>query len=169
MVSFSATLQKFKDKGEKTGWTYITIPATLANKLKPKTLTSFRVKGRIDNYAIRQVALLPMGEGDFIMPINATMRKGIKKSEGAPIKLMLELDKSEFVFSDDFLACLEDEPKALEYFKTLAPSHQKYFSKWIDSAKTIETKTKRITQGIQGLAMKMDYGAMIRYFKSKKQ
>lgn len=167
MVTFNAVLQKFKDKGEKTGWTYITIPENTAHKLKANTKTSFRVKGKLDKYAIKQVALLPMGDGDFIMAINATMRKGIGKRQGNSIKVSLEIDKSDFVFSEDFLTCLEDEPKAMENFKRLPPSHQKYYSKWIESAKSEQTKVKRITQSVQGLAMGLKYNEMVRYFREE--
>ncbi len=168
MIVFTTVLQKFKEKGEKSGWTYILISASQANKLLPKTKVSFRVKGKLDSFPIKQVALLPMGEGDFIMPMNATIRKHIEKSIGEKVKVSITLDTSEFEMSEDFLVCLADEPNAMEGFKKQPPSHQKYFSKWIDSAKTQETKAKRIAQSIQGLAMGMNYGEMIRYFKGKK-
>ena len=35
MVEFTATLEKFGKKGEKTGWTYIEIPADVAQEIKP--------------------------------------------------------------------------------------------------------------------------------------
>lgn len=168
MIVFSTVLQKFKAKGEKSGWTYITISSSQANQLMPAIRTSFRVKGKIDKHVIKQTALLPMGEGDFILPINGEMRKAIGKAVGEKVKVSIEVDKSDFVFSEDFLVCLEDEPKALETYKKQPPSHQKYFSNWIESAKTTETKTKRIAQSIQGLAMGLNYGEMIRYFKGKK-
>ena len=168
MPTFKTTIYKFEKQGEKTGWTYILIPAHIANEIKPDTRTSYRVKGKLDNHPINQVALLPMGEGDFIIPINAGMRKGIRKGEGAMLEVSLEFDESEFIMSADFLACLEDEPRALEKFNSLAPGHQRYFSKWIEDAKTVETKTKRIAQAIFGLANQMDYGTMIRHFKNKK-
>ncbi len=167
MLTFKTTLHKFEKQGDKTGWTYIIIPLSIANQIKPNTRTSFRVKGKLDEFPIEQIALLPAGEGDFIMAINGTMRKGIKKSEGAMLDVTLALDESEFKMSEDFLICLEDEPKALEKFNSLSPSHQKYYSKWIEEAKTIETKTKRITQAVWGLSMNLDYGAMIRHFKEK--
>ena len=63
--------------------------------------------------------------------------------------------------------CLADEPAAIEFFKTLAGSHQRYFSKWIDSAKTIETKTKRIAWAVTALAKKQGYGEMIRSHSKK--
>jgi uncharacterized protein YdeI (YjbR/CyaY-like superfamily) len=61
--------------------------------------------------------------------------------------------------------CLADDPHALDFFNTLPRGHQNYFSNWIESAKTSETKVKRISQAVQGLAMRMGYGEMIRYFR----
>ena len=93
MEKFTALLEKFEKMGEKTGWTYFTIPEKIAMKLNPENKKSFRVKGKLDQYAIHQVALIPMGEGDYIMAINATMRKGIRKNEGATISVQIEHDK----------------------------------------------------------------------------
>ncbi|HQV55523.1 MAG TPA: YdeI/OmpD-associated family protein, partial [Chitinophagaceae bacterium] len=44
-------------------------------------------------------------------------------------------------------------------------SHQKYFSKWIDAAKTEPTKVKRITMAVNALAKKVGYPEMIRAAK----
>jgi Domain of unknown function (DUF1905)/Bacteriocin-protection, YdeI or OmpD-Associated len=165
MTTFQTILQKFGEKGEKTGWTYVEIPADIAQQIKPNTKVGFRVKGSIDNFSIKLVALLPMGEGDFIIPINADMRRGIRKEEGAMVTLTLEEDTDELPQSEELLMCLEDEPKALEAFLKMPKGHQNYYTKWIESAKTIETKTKRITMTVHGLAMGMDYGQMIRYYR----
>jgi Domain of unknown function (DUF1905)/Bacteriocin-protection, YdeI or OmpD-Associated len=168
MIQFTATLLKFGNKGEKTGWTYLTISAEQAAELKADTKQSFRVKGQLDNYSIQSVALLPMGDGDFIMPVNAQMRKGIRKKEGSTVEVKLEIDTAPLPLSSDFLACLEEDRKAHDFFETLSKSHQNYFSKWIESAKTAETKAKRIEQAIKGLSMQMGYGPMIRHFKELK-
>ena len=168
MVKFTATILQFEKQGEKTGWSYITIPADIAAKLKP-VKKSFRVKGKLDSFPIKQVALLPMGSGDFIMPINATMRKGTGKRKGAMLKVELEADNKEFKLSSDFMDCLADEPQAMAFFKTLNPSHQRYFSKWIEDAKTEPTKTKRIAQAVAGLSKKWGFPEMIRDLKAKKQ
>ena len=136
MIKFTTPILKFDAQGEKTGWTYIIIPAELAQQLKPNFKKSFRVKGKLDNHTIKQAALIPMGEGDFILPLNADVRKTIGKRKGAQLMVQLVLDESAFEFSKEMMECLEDEPKALENFKKLSGSEQKYFSKWIDSAKT---------------------------------
>lgn len=165
MVTFKATLQKFGSKGEKTGWTYIEIPQGTAHQLKPNTRTSFRVKGTLDNYAINQVALVPMGEGDFILAVNTTMRRGLRKEAGATLHVSLEVDDSPLEQSADLLQCLEDDPAAQTYWNSLPVSHQHYYTRWIESAKTAETKASRIAKAVRGMSMGMNYGEMIRYFK----
>lgn len=168
MVNYTTRILKFGEQGEKTGWTYIVVPADVTQKLMPGNKKSFRVKGKFDSFPIKQVALIPMGDGEFIIPINAGMRKGTGKRVGAMINVNIEVDKSELLFNGDFMACLEDAPEALKYFKTLPPGHQRYFSKWIDDAKTDPTKTKRIAMAINALARDMGYSTMLREHKAKK-
>lgn len=168
MIKFTAILEKFGKKGEKTGWTYIHIDFELVAKLKPNNKKSFRVKGKLDSYPIEQVSLLPMGNGDFILPVNASMRKGIKKLKGDKVIVHLEEDLKPLAFSTDFLECLEEEKEAKSFFVKLPKSHQNYYSKWIESAKTDSTKIKRIAQSICGFKMKMNYPEMIRYYKNQK-
>lgn len=168
MVTFSTVLLKFDAQGEKTGWTYIEVPSEVTQELIPGQRKSFRVKGRLDDLAIKSVALLPMGEGAFILPVNAQMRKVLRKKEGASVHAELTLDNDPLPPSVDLLACLEDESKALAFFEQLPKGHQNYYTRWIESARTPETKANRITKAIRGLTMGMGFGEMIRYFKSLK-
>lgn len=163
MIGFKTTLLKFDQQGEKTGWTYINIPAKIASKIKADCKKSFRVKGKIDDYTIKAVSLLPMGGGDFIMPVNATMRKAIKKMKGAVVEVALEEDKAEVKISAALLECLDDEPVAKTFFNALPASHQHYYSKWIESAKTDSTKAKRIAAAIHAFVHKLSYAEMMRW------
>ena len=165
MVSFTTTIHKFGQQGEKTGWTYIEIPVDIAEKLQPGNRKGFRVKGKLDNHKISNIALLPMGGGKFILTLNAALRTAVGKKHGAMIKVQLEADNSPFPFNKDFLLCLNDDPDAHAFFKTLSGSHQRYFSKWIDDAKTQETRTKRITKAIIALSKKQGYQEMLRNSK----
>ncbi len=162
MVKFIAQILKFHKKAEKTGWTYIGIPVEIAEKINPGCKKSFRTKGKLDNYTFRQVALMPMGDGDFIMQLNGEIRKTIKKKYGDKLAVQIELDSSPVLLSKDLTECLKDEPKALSYFNSLPRSHQNYFSKWIESAKTDPTKTKRITMAVNALAKRKHFGEMMR-------
>ena len=144
MVTFKAMLQKFENKGEKTGWTYIDIPEKIARNIKPGFKKTFRIKGKIDEHCIKGLALTPMGDGNFILAVNASVRKVIKKIEGAFVKVNIEEDTEELLSDAELLECLKDEPAAYDYFKKLPPSHQNWFSNWVKNARTQTTKTKRL-------------------------
>lgn len=162
MVRFTTTILKFGQQGEKTGWSYIEIPANIANRLLPGNKKSFRVKGKLDAHAITGTALLPMGDGNFIMPLKAEMRKLLRKQKGASLSVQLEVDDKPVALSKELLVCLRGEPEADAYFKSLPPSHRLYYSKWIDAAKTEQTRTKRIALALTALSQKQHFGQMIR-------
>ncbi len=167
MVTFDTQIKKFGDNGDKTGWTYITVPQDIAEQLKPGNKKGFKVKGKLDNFPITMVSLIPMGDGSFIIPLNAAFRKGIAKRVGAMLRVQVREDKAVYQLNRFLMDCLEDAPEALTFFNTLTSSHKNYFSKWIDSAKTDITRDKRIAQAIYGLERKMDYGATIRFHQKK--
>ncbi|MGG9970192.1 YdeI/OmpD-associated family protein [Ferruginibacter sp. SUN002] len=167
MVKFTTTILQFAKQGEKTGWTYITIPADIAVQLYSADKKGFRVKGKLDDFAFNGISLLPMGGGDLIMPLNAAIRKGIGKRKGAMLNVQLALDKTTYELNREFMDCLEDDPDALAFFKTQTRSMQNYFSKWIDAAKTDATKTKRIAMAVSALSQKLNYGEMMRNRESR--
>lgn len=169
MVSFEALIKQFNRQGEKTGWTYIEISTDIAQELNPGVRLGYRVKGKLDAYEIKGSSILPMGDGNFILPLNATMRKALLKHVGEWILAKIEVDHSEVPISADLLDCLEDAPEAKAFFLSLSKSHRNYFSKWIEGAKTENTKAKRIQQTIMGCEMHMEYGEMIRYFREQEK
>lgn len=167
-VEFKVKLQKFQNMGEKTGWTYIEVPSKMANQLSPGTKKSFRVKGKIDQFNIQQVAMIPMGDGDFIIPFNAQMRKGTGKKHGDHVVVKLEVDQEEKKISEDLLMCLGEVKEHLDRFLSLPKGHQNYYSNWVESAKSPATKSDRIMKCIFAMEHEMDYGQMIRHFKNNK-
>ncbi|MDB5016448.1 MAG: hypothetical protein JWQ84_1280 [Mucilaginibacter sp.] len=163
MVEFDTIILQFADQGEKTGWTYIEIPADLAQQLKPGNKKSFRVRGMLDGLAVKGLALMPMGEGNFIMALKAEVRKGIRKNKGAMLHVKIEEDlEYKIEVPDDLKECFDFEPEAWGFFNTLAKSHRDYFIKWIEGAKTSETRAKRIVNTVNAMLRKWDYGQMIR-------
>ncbi|HVG12048.1 MAG TPA: YdeI/OmpD-associated family protein [Flavisolibacter sp.] len=168
MICFTATIEKFGQQGEKTGWTYIVVPSQVAGRLKPGNKKSFRVKGKLDEHMIESVALIPMGEGDFILALNAGMRKQIRKNIGAQLEVQLAIDTKEILPPPALIECLQDEPAAWQQYQSIASSHKLYFTRWINSAKTESTKAKRIAQAVTALAAGKDYGTMLRSLKAEK-
>ncbi len=162
MVQFTTTIKQFGNQGEKTGWTYIDIPSEIAQQLLPGNKKGFRVKGKLDSYPIRGLALLPMGGGNFILTLNADLRRRIHKKKGAMLNVKLQVDPEGYQLNKDFMACLNDDPVGRKFFDTLSGSHRNYFSKWIDSAKTDPTKVKRITLAVNALSKKWGFPEMLR-------
>lgn len=111
---------------------------------------------------------MPMGGGSFILPFNAGMRKGTGKRKGAMLKVQLQAETTVKALNAELMDCLADEPKALSFFKTLTPGHQRYFSNWIESAKGEQTRAKRIAQSVTALEKSMGYGEMIRSHKKER-
>lgn len=168
MVKFKTKILQFKERmGEKTGWSYIKVPAKVAQQLKPGNKKSFRIKGRLDDLAISGMALIPMGEGDFILALKAAIRKAIRKQAGDSLEVQLEVDKKEILPPKELLECLSDEPNAQKAFTALPKSHQNWYGNWVKAAKTEGTRTRRIAHIVDSLGKKMSFGEMMRAYGEK--
>ena len=162
MLQLTATIYKYDEAGEKTGWTYINIPADAAQQLKPHNKKSFRVKGLIDDTPVAGIALVPVGEGHFILPLNGALCRQLQKGSGVTVIVKLEVDNNVILPPDDLMACLADEPVALAYFNKLPPSHRNYYTRWINETKTEATRTKRIAQAVNTLAKEGSFGQAVK-------
>lgn len=165
MPSFKSVIQKFANKGEKTGWTYVDIPADILKKLKLKNGKEFRIKGAIDDVKFERMACYPIGEGNFIIALNNEIRKKLGKKKGATVCLKLQLDKSEAIKSKELLDCLSEYKQAKEQFDSLLRSHQNYFHRYIYTAKRETTRAGRIVNVINAMYKKQNFGEMIRSLK----
>lgn len=167
MLSFNAIIQKFADRGEKSGWTYIDVPKDVVTKLKLKNRKEFRIKGVMDNVSFERLACYPVKDGDFIIALNAELRKKLGKKEGAMLSIKMEQDTREALKSDELIDCLKEEPEALNQFASLTKAHQNYFHNYINSAKGADTRAGRIVQVIQAMLKKQNFGEMIRSHQKK--
>jgi len=163
MITFKAEIERFAEMGEKTGWSYVFIPGTIANEIKPDCKKSFRVKGRIDHVEIVGMATVPMGEGDFIIALKASLRKQLRKEKGAIVELELEEDKDfKIEIPEDLELCLSDEPHLMEGFMKLPMSHRNWYINWLNSAKTEPTRTKRLVKIVSAMDRGMTFSEMMR-------
>jgi len=170
MITFKAEIERFAEMGEKTGWTYVFIPLAIANMIKPDCRKSYRVKGRLDHIEIEGIALVPMGEGNFIMALNAGIRKQLKKDLGGVLELALEEDTTfKIEVPEDLEVCLSDEPHLLKNFLKQPKSHQNWYINWLNSAKTEATRTKRIVKIVLAMDKDWDFGTMMRDGKPRKE
>ena len=168
MIDFNTIILQFAAQGEKTGWSYVQIPADLAQQMKPGNKKSFRVRGMLDGLAVKGMALMPMGEGNFIMALKAEVRKGIHKNAGAMLRVKLEEDIDYKVeMPEDLKDCFDFEPNAYDFYNSLPKSHREYFIKWINEAKTNETRAKRIINTVNAMLRKWPFNQMVKEMRKE--
>lgn len=139
-------LEKIPGKG---GWTYVVLDDI--KKPKGKGFAWTKVKGTIDGYKIAQYHLMSMGEGRLFLPIRGEIRKAIKKREGDTVHIILYPDTDPVPVPVELQLCLDSEPEAGHFFNTLTEGQQLAYIKWINAAKTEDTKVKRLTKTIENM------------------
>lgn len=167
MISFNAEIERFGAMGEKTGWSYIFIPAERSNHLNPGCKVSYRVKGLLDQVAVHGMGVIPIGGGDFILALKASLRKQLKKEAGAELFVQLELDTTfKIELPMEMEMCLDEDEKCKANFLKLPKSHQNYYINWYNAAKTEATKIKRLTLIYKAMEDQMTFSEMMRASKA---
>jgi len=139
-------LEKFPGKG---GWTFAQLDA-----IKPAKDTPFgwvRVKGKIDDYSFSNYRIMPMGNGKLFLPVNAKVRKQIKKEAGDYIEVELYQDDTPTEIPEEIILCLKEDEQAFTAFQKKSDGQKKALIDWIYDAKSEETKIKRIAKMMNDL------------------
>ena len=92
-----------------------------------------------------------MDDGNLFLPVKAEIKKKISKQEDDLVHVILYPDTEPLDVPEEMWLCLEDEPKALKFFKSLSESEQKFYIQFIYSAKKEETKIDRMAKAINRL------------------
>lgn len=170
LVKFSAEILKYGKKGEKTGWTYISLSKELSSKIKPNNKKSFRVKGKMDATSVKGLAVLPVGGNEFIISLNEVLRAKLRKKVGDVVACQLEEDIEYKVdIPGDLHELLREEEIMITNFMKLIPSHRAYFINWINAAKTDMTRTKRLAMTANAMYHGLTYPEMIKLEREEKR
>lgn len=143
LVNKTYLLQKFPGKG---GWTYAAVPEILPAKNAP--FGWVKVNGSIDGFEIKKYHLMPFRNWRLFLPVRAEIRKKIKKQASDYVHVILYRDNEPLEVPEELLLCLQDEPRASEFFNSLIENEQHHYIKWIYSAKTDQKKVDRIAKAI---------------------
>jgi uncharacterized protein YdeI (YjbR/CyaY-like superfamily) len=68
---------------------------------------------------------------------------------------------------DDLKECFDFEPDTWDFFNSLPKSHREYFIRWINEAKTAETRAKRIVNTVNAMLRKWRYNVMLREMRKE--
>ena len=168
-VSYSSLLEKYGPDPDKAGWVVLLVPAAIASQVNPGVKKTFRVQGFLNDFSVEQMSVIPIGEGDFILPVKAEIRKKTGTKQGSKITVKLAIDARELELPTDFLAALDEVPEAKECFAGYTLFVRRIYGKWIDDAKTDATKVKRIAMALNALARGLDYGGMLREERDRRK
>ncbi|KAF5277842.1 hypothetical protein FQR65_LT15926 [Abscondita terminalis] len=104
----------------------------------------------IDQVRIQGKSLIPMGGGDFILALDAKLRKQLRKEEGNVVNLCLEHDVDfKIEMPEDLEVCIAQEDGLLEHFLSYTKAHQNYFINWLNTAKTETTRKQKRFGGVE--------------------
>lgn len=130
--------------------TGIEVPASVVEALgsgkKPKVVVT------INGYSYRST--VAVYGGVYMLPVAAENRVGAGIEAGQTIEIDLTLDTQprEVTVPDDLAAAMDAAPGARAKFESLSYSNKKEHVVQVESAKTQETRERRIAKVLQSLA-----------------
>jgi hypothetical protein len=147
MQQFEAILIRPEGTGT---WTYLNVPFSVEEVFGTKA--QVRVKGTVNGVSYRG-SLMPHGEGRHYLVVNKAIRDEAQVTAGDDVQVTVELDTEarEVEVPEDFLAKLETDAEANQFFTQLAYSKKKEYVTWIESAKKPETRENRIVKSLERL------------------
>ena len=91
--------------------------------------------------------------GQYLMPVSAEHRDGagIKAEDKVKVTLRVDTESRKLELPPDLKAALKGHKAARDFFVALAPTHQKAYITWIESAKKPETRAARVEKAAQAL------------------
>ncbi|SHE79244.1 YdeI/OmpD-associated family protein [Dysgonomonas macrotermitis] len=142
LVDKDYQLQKPDYKGSVT---YVEIPEIPMAKAPFGML---KVKGKIDDYEFSNVHLMPLGNGNLVLPVKSAIKKKIQKEAPDTVHVTIYEDKTPLIIPEELILCMKYEDGVLEKFENYSDGQKKAFVDWINSAKTEQTKADRIAKSI---------------------
>ncbi len=103
------------------------------------------VHGWIEGLPMKST-LVPRGGGCYRLHVHSRIWRKLRIDASATVEVTLLIDSEprEVVLPQDFAAGLADEPRALATFNTLTTALRRQIVQYVDSAKHVRTREKRI-------------------------
>ncbi|MGS2740653.1 YdeI/OmpD-associated family protein [Sinomicrobium sp. M5D2P17] len=153
-------LEKFPGRG---GWTYAAIPEI--DQPRDRYFGMLRVYGEIDGHPLSGKTLMPKGNGVLFLPVNATIRKAIGKTEGDYVYLKLYPEEpltkentpefsegTPLEIPEDILDCFKNEPpETYVSFQHLPEDRKRQWLQWIYEVKQEDVRAERIVKMMDNL------------------
>ncbi|KAA9338180.1 DUF1905 domain-containing protein [Hymenobacter busanensis] len=129
------------------GGVFVIIPFNVAEVYG--TRGQVKVQATFDGFPYRG-SLAPMGDGQHLLGVPRQIRNAIEKTWGHTVTVALAKDTQPRVaeVSDDFARALTNAG-ARQKFEDLSYTHQKEFTRWVEAAKSTETRYERMKKAVE--------------------
>lgn len=146
---FEAVIKKLEDKNG----AYIEIPFDVEKEFGAKRV---KVKAKFDSIEYRG-SIVKMGTPCYIIGITKDIRNKLGKDQGDTISVEVEKDEEERIVEvpEDLAKAMGENPGAKEFYESLSYSGKRKYVNWINGAKKVETREKRIFEAMLKLKEKI--------------
>lgn len=112
-----------------------------------------------------QCALLPKGDGRYLVMVNKKLRDTLRLRDGTPVAVTLRRDDSEYglPMPEEFAAILEDDAEGCDLFEALTPGKKRTLLHIVQSVKNPDLRIERglaIVEHLKSNQGKIDYRAL---------
>ncbi len=146
VLRFEARLVR-DPKAAKTSFWTLNIPKVVGKKLRGVT----KVEGTINGHPFR-AALEPNASGGNSLRVNKAMREGARAGAGDTVKLAILGPEPEPTAPPDVQVAFGSSDKAKTLWEDLTAIGRRDWIRWIESAKTPETRARRVGRTVEQLS-----------------
>jgi len=147
VLRFQARLER-DSKAAKTAPDFVlTIPAAVSKKLNGMN----GVEGTINDHPFR-AALRPNGSAGYALRVNRAMREGAGAKAGETVKLAILGPEPPPKVTADLRGPLAADREASALWKSLPAEVRRDWIRWIEGAKTPETRARRVQRTVEQLS-----------------
>ena len=149
VLRFEARLFRDPKTAKAGSGTLLNVPKAVSRKLPSRGTT--KVEGTINGHPFR-AAVEPNTSGGHWLQVNKAMLAGARADAGDLVKLVILEPETEPKVPADLRAALGASQKAKTLWKDLTLIGRVDWIRWIESAKTPETRARRIPWAIESLS-----------------
>lgn len=131
-------------------WSFLVLPASASRKLPTRSMTT--VEGSFGGQPLK-ATLEPDGQGSHWLKVPRALREaaGVDVGDTVALEIAPAAEELEARVPADLRTALSTSPEAKAQWDSLTPVARRDWIQWLDSAKKVETREKRIASSVDML------------------
>ena len=151
--TFTAVLEPIRTG---LGWVIARVPFDVQKAWPVRK--RLRVRGEIEGFTFRTSLFAESKGGGHFLLVNKKMQAGAKARTGEKVRIKLEPDLEErpTLLPAELERELKGDRQLRKWFDAMSPSMRREIGKWVDEAKSAETRKKRAEKMAERLLLAME-------------